>query len=132
MSIVTEALSELYVPAAKYVPGANALFFQLGEWEIVITGHGQERETLRRAEPDLYNLIERSVARLQQKINSITRSGEYLFFSQSLNRGIVCNVDFQAKQLRIVTVLDRGRSGAKQGTKLVIIEGVTYTVIELD
>jgi len=132
MSILIEALSELYVSAANYVPGARSTIFSLNGWQIILTGHGSDRESLRHAEPELDELIERTIARLTQLINRITRPGEYLFFSKSLRRGIVCNVDTGAKQLRITTVLPTGRDFAKEGTRQVIIEGVQYEIIEID
>ena len=130
MSILHEALNDL--SAASYVPGARAAVSTMDGWEIVKSGHGNDRESERNASGVIDHLIARVVKRLNQIVMKITRSGEYLFFSKGLNRGAVFNVDTVAKQLRIVTVLPPGKDIAKPGTKQVIIEGVTYEMIEID
>lgn len=132
MSILIEALNELDMSAANYAPGARAAVSTVDGWEIVKSGHGSDREGERNAGGIVDNLTVRVVKRLNQLVMKITRSGEYLFFSKSLNRGAVFNVDIAAKQLRIVTVLPAGKAFAKPGTKQVIIEGVQYEVIEID
>jgi hypothetical protein len=132
MSILIEALNELDLSAANYVPGARAAVSTVDGWELIKSGHGGDREGERNAGGVLDELTTRIIKRLNQIVMKITRSGEYLFFSKSLNRGAVCNVDTAAKQLRIVTVLPAGKDFAKPGTKQVIIEGVQYEMIEID
>jgi hypothetical protein len=132
MSILIEALNELDLSAANYTPGARAAVSTVDGWELIKSGHGGDREGERNAGGIVDELTTRVIKRLNQIVMKITRSGEYLFFSKSLNRGAVFNVDTAAKQLRIVTVLPAGKDFAKPGTKQVIIEGVQYEVIELD
>ena len=132
MSILQETLNELDLSAANYTPGARAAVSTVGGWELVKSGHGSDREGERNAGGVLDELTSRIIKRLNQLVMRITRSGEYLFFSKGLNRGAVCNVDTAAKQLRIITVLPVGKDFAKPGTKQVIIEGVSYEMIEID
>lgn len=48
--------------------------------------------------------------------------GEYLFFSKSADQAYVAAVNSRQKQIRIVTVLPKGRSFPKPGTDKMIVE----------
>lgn len=130
MSILQEALSDL--SAANYTPGQNAAVTKVDGWEIIKSGHGLERNTERSAEHQIDELIARIIKRLKSPVQRITRSGLYMFFSKGLNRGAICNVDFTAPQLRIVTILDPGRDWARPDTKKIYFEGVAYDAIAVE
>jgi hypothetical protein len=130
MSILQEALNDL--SAANYAPGQNAAVNTVDGWQVVKSGHGLERNVERSAEHQIDELITRIVKRLKSPLQRITRSGLYMFFSKGLNRGAICNIDFAAPQLRIVTILDPGHDWARPDTKKVFIEGVAPILIEID
>lgn len=129
MSILIEALLELGAP---YVPGRHADVSTVDGWEVVKSGHGLQRNTERGAEAIIDDLIARIIKRLKSPVQRITRTAEYIFFSKSLNRGAICNVDFTIPQLRIITILPPGKDYGNPGTRPVIIEGVQYEMIEID
>ena len=101
-------------------------------WEVIKTNHGKERSGERATVEIVDDLINKVIARMKQAFQKITKAGEYLFFSKSMNRGIVMNVEIAKPQLRVITVLPANKSVALPGTKSVMVESVTYELIEID
>jgi len=60
------------------------------------------------------------------------KSGYYLFYSKSLMQGYVTYVDFRNQEVRIVTVLPKGRNKAKDDTTFVLVEGLGAITIEAE
>lgn len=57
-------------------------------------------------------------------------SGDYIFYSKSMEQAYVAAVDFRRKYIRIVTVLPKGRKNPQPGTKQVIVEGIAFDIID--
>lgn len=131
MHILEQALLELNNPAGIDA-GKRDITLTIKGWEVIERHHALVRTGERHADDVMEQLLDRIVNRLNAVVNRITRPGEYLFFSTSLNRGVVCDVTPQTKRIRVITVLDAGKQLALAGTKKVIIEGIQYTVIKLD
>lgn len=54
-----------------------------------------------------------------------------MFTSRKKNQSYVGNVDHDKKQLRIITVLPKGRHDPKAGTKKYTVEGVEVELEEI-
>ena len=71
--------------------------------------------------------------RVWEKVDELAtkngKSGDYLFYSKSLEQGYVAAVDFRKKEIRIVTVLPKGRNKAKDGTTFKMMEGLEEFII---
>ena len=59
-------------------------------------------------------------------------SGEYLFFSRSMNQGSVLAYNKERRTINLITTLPKGRSNPKPGTDKVLVESIEYQVIEID
>jgi hypothetical protein len=69
----------------------------------------------------------------QRAIDSFSKNkvdGEYIYFSKSLDQGYVVAMSGRAKSMRIITVLPKGRSNPKPGTKQMMVEGVEIEILE--
>lgn len=135
MSILHEALSEL-VEHNDHIHGTEARpndrVDMIDGWEIIERYHSLVRNDQRSANDVIGELLVRVIKRLNMIVNRITKPGEYLFFSNGLNRAIVCDVNPSTKRIRVITTLPPGKEFATPGTKKVIIEGVQYDIIEIE
>ena len=90
--------------------------------KIFATDHSLEREMERNdLTPDDFFLL---LKKIVNEINSDENydDGTYLFFSKSLNQGVILELKNNRKRINIITYLPRGKQNAKSGTKKVVIE----------
>jgi hypothetical protein len=94
-------------------------------WEVVKTKHGQDRENERHA-GELPGGHHEFMHKVIKKISGVKnpRSGEFMYHSAKHNQAAVLNVDHEKKQLRVITVLPKGRTTPKPGTQKFMVEGV--------
>jgi len=94
-------------------------------WEVVKTKHGQDRENERHA-GELPGGHHEFMHKVIKKISGVKnpRSGEFMYHSAKHNQAAVLNVDHEKKQLRVITVLPKGRTMPKPGTQKFMVEGV--------
>lgn len=129
-------------PSPKYIPRHD---LKIGDWYVLKTVHSNVREKERFTDKDkevpggIDGFMKKVVDRLGRFQKVI--KGEYLYWSPKLNQGMVLNVDPEfrerddddaVKQIRVITILPPGKSNAKPGTKKIMVEGIEYTVIDLD
>ena len=104
-------------------------------WEVVKTSHGHDREQERHG-GQLPGGHEEFIKKVIEKNKSFRnpKSGEYMYHSAKHNQAAVLNVDHEKKQLRVITVLPKGKTFPKPGTKKIMVEslGKEYDVIILD
>lgn len=98
-------------------------------WSVVKTKHGQEREHERHG-GELPGGHHEFMHKVIKKISGVKnpRSGEFMYHSMKHNQAAVLNVDHEKKQLRVITVLPKGKSTPKHGTQKFMIEGVEQDI----
>lgn len=106
-------------------PKHNERTSKIDGWEVVKTSHGYEREQ-ERHDGQLPGGHEEFMKKVIAKNRSFKnpRSGEYMYHSAKHNQAAILNVDHGKKQLRVITVLPRGRTLPKVGTKKIMIEAL--------
>lgn len=59
-------------------------------------------------------------------------NGEHLFHSKSQDQSYVANVDHKNKEIRVITVLPKGKHNPKEGTKKYTMEGFEVELIYVE
>lgn len=97
--------------------------FRLNGWTFDVSIHAASQSHDRRPDmsKDDWKKFHRNVIYDSPKK---MKNGYYLFYSKSFEQGYVTSV--RGKNVRIVTVLPKGRSGAKDNTTKIIIESFGY------
>jgi len=81
-------------------------------------------------EVDDWKKLHRRVADYLQK-STKKQSGEYLFYSKSLQQGYVAVVAYNTKTVKIITVLPRGRSNPDSNTTKIIVENKEIELLDI-
>ena len=115
---------------AKIAP----LFFKFPYqgWTMFPSIHAAARSYERRPdmEVDDWKKLHRRVADYLQK-STKKQSGEYLFYSKSLQQGYVAVVAYNTKTVKIITVLPRGRSNPDSNTTKIIVENKEIELLDI-
>lgn len=102
-------------------------------WEVKPTIHAAAQEVERAPEMDEDDwkaMHRRAVWAIKDGKH---KRGDFIVFSKSFDRGYVLTVDNKKRQIRIITVLPKGRKNPKPGTDLLMVESVNdliYVEIE--
>lgn len=109
----------------EYINDHKARTDTIHGWEVVKTKHGQEREHERHG-GELPGGHHEFMHKVIKKISGVKnpRSGEFMYHSAKHNQAAVLNVDHEKKQLRVITVLPKGKTIPKPGTQKFMVEGV--------
>ena len=98
-------------------------------WEVVKTKHGSDRAH-ERHNGELPGGHHDFMHKVIKKVSGVKnpRSGEFMYHSAKHNQAAVLNVDHVNKQLRVITVLPKGKSIPKPGTQKFMIEGLVHDI----
>lgn len=113
----------------EYIDDHKSRTHTINGWEVVKTKHGVEREHERHG-GELPGGHHEFMHKVIKKISGVKnpRSGEFMYHSMKHNQAAVLNVDHEKKQLRVITVLPKGKSIPKPGTQKFMIEGVEQDI----
>ena len=118
-----------YLNLLEYINDHKSRTDTIHGWEVVKTKHGHEREHERHG-GELPGGHHEFMHKVIKKISGVKnpRSGEFMYHSAKHNQAAVLNVDHEKKQLRVITVLPKGKSTPKPGTQKFMIEGVEQDI----
>jgi hypothetical protein len=118
-----------YTSLLEYVNDHKDRTDTIHGWSVVKTKHGLEREHERHG-GELPGGHHEFMHKVIKKISGVKnpRSGEFMYHSMKHNQAAVLNVDHEKKQLRVITVLPKGRTVPKAGTQKFMIEGVEQVI----
>jgi len=112
---------------------SNIFFrFPYKDWKFESTIHAAAQEFDRR--PDMLEADWKIFhTRVHTKIVTMKPiSGEFIFYSSKYQQGYVAAVDFNTKNVRVITVLPKGKSKPKPGTVRFFVEGIQYDISDLE
>lgn len=109
-------------------------------WDCWAVPHAQSQQVERNENfklADWMKMFTRIHAVVSEIEDDKRTNAEMLFYSRSLMQAFVCNIDFRAKEIRVMTFLPIGKSrpmNARDGTPTpkYIVESVEYEVIVID
>lgn len=109
----------------EYINDHKARTQHLHGWEVVHSKHGKY-DHLERHGGELPGGDHEFVGKVVKKIAGLKnpRSGEFMYHSKKHDQAALMNVDHEKKQLRVITVLPKGRSHPRPGTQKIMMEGV--------
>ena len=109
----------------EYINDHKARTQHLHGWEVVHSKHGKY-DHLERHGGELPGGDHEFVGKVVKKIAGLKnpRSGEFMYHSKKHDQAALMNVDHENKQLRVITVLPKGRSYPRPGTQKIMMEGV--------
>ena len=103
------------------------------DWTFKPTTHAASQAKDRRPEFSLDDW-KKMHAKVHAHVTSDTSktNGEHLFHSKSADQSYVANVDHKNKEIRVITVLPKGKHNPKEGTKKYTMEGVEVELIYVE
>lgn len=114
----------------------NKAFMKYKSKKVIFTNHGVERKAERIMGKDVIETLSKKaiqhIKNNRKKFDEYAPS-EYLFYSKSLNQGMVVDYrqdrqsDDKENHLIIITVLPKGKQAEKEGTTKVILEHSSNT-----
>lgn len=110
---------------------------QIGEVDFNFTKHFLERMKVRlgnttMSSEEMIEYLKPILANMVKKLGELPVVGEFLFYSKKLGHGIVAAWDAYKRKMSLITFLPKERHQPTKGTQEVVIESVTYTLIEID
>lgn len=124
----------------EFVQNHTGRVTKVGNVEVVNTKHGVERHDQRTSdfsEHDWNHFHTKAIAALDKRTRDFPNGDhEVMVHSPKQNHAVVYNVkkdkDAKTTQLRVISVMPKGKSNPKQGTKKVMVESREIPVIEIE
>lgn len=118
------------VSIAKQSPIFQKTSYQGWSFDVSVHAAAQAYDRRPDLEFDDWKKLHRNAVTGLMKDKS-AKTGDYIFFSKSLDQGYVAHVDVKRKAFKIITVLPKGRKNPMPGTSVLMVEGVEIQIISI-